>query len=87
MFGQLGKYVKKALGVENPEASRSTDPTAHSEGVGGVDRMGQLDPERDSALSKFEQIVGRLKERIKSCLDKIFRWNFGQPKNQHGIDS
>ena len=87
MFGQLGKYVKKALGVENPEAPRSTDATADSGGVKSVDRRGSLDPERDSALSEFQQIVGRLKERIKSCLDKIFRWNFGQPKNQHGIDS
>jgi len=87
MFEQLGEHVKEALGVKNPEAPRSTDPTAHSEGVEGVDRRGSLDPERDSALSRFQKTVGRLKERIKSCLDKIFRWNFGQPKNQHGIDS
>jgi len=87
MFEQLGEYVKKALGVENPEAPRLTGATADSEGVEGVDQRGSLDPERDSALSEFQQIVGRLKERIKSCLDKIFRWNFGQPKNQHGIDS
>ena len=87
MFEQLGEYVKKALGVENPEAQGSTDATADSEGVKNPDRRGSLNPERDSALSEFQQIVGRLKERIKSCLDKIFRWNFGQPKNQHGIDS
>ena len=61
MFEQLGEHVKEALGVKNPEAPRSTDPTAHSEGVEGVDRRGPLDPERDSALSKFQQTVGRLK--------------------------
>ena len=61
MFEQLGEYVKKALGVENPEASRSTDPTAHSEGVENPDRRGSLDPERDSALSRFQKTVGRLK--------------------------
>ena len=61
MFEQLGEYVKKALGVENPEAPRSTDVTADSEDFEGVDRRGPLDPERDSALSKFQQTVGRLK--------------------------
>ena len=61
MFGQLGKHVKKALGVENPGAPRSTDPTAHSEGVKNPDRRGSLDPERDSALSRFQKTVGRLK--------------------------
>ena len=87
MSEQLGEHVKEALGVKNPESPRSTGATADPKGVEGVDRRGPLDPERDSALSKFQQTVGRLKERIKSCLDKIFRWNFGQPKNQHGIDS
>ena len=87
MSEQLGEREKEGvLGVKNPEAQGSTDPTAHSEGVEGMDQRSQLDSERDSALSKFQQTVGRLKERIKSCLDKIFRWNFGQPKNQYGID-
>jgi len=61
MFEQLGEYVKKALGVENPEAQGSTDATADSEGVKSVDRRGSLDPERDSALSRFQKTVGRLK--------------------------
>jgi len=88
MFEQLGEHVEKGvLGVENPEVQGLTDATANSEGVKNPDRRGSLDPGRDSALSKFQQTVGRLKEKIKSCLDKIFRWNFGQPKNQHGIDS
>ena len=86
MSEQLGEREKEGvLGVKNPEAQGSTDPTAHSEGVEGMDQRSQLDSERDSALSKFQQTVGRLKERIKSCLDKIFRWNFGQPKNQYGV--
>ena len=88
MFKHLGEREKEGvLGVKNPEVPRSTDATADPKGVKNPDRRGSLDPERDSALSKFQQTVRRLKERIKSCLDKIFRWNFGQPKNQHGIDS
>ena len=46
MFEQLGEYVKKALGVENPEASRSTGATADSEDVEGVDQRGSLNSER-----------------------------------------
>ena len=52
-----------------------------------MDRRGSLDPERNSALSKLPQIAGRLKKRIEFYLNKIFSWNFGPPKNQHGIDS
>ena len=46
MSEQLGEYVKKALGVENPEASRSIDATADLEGVEGVDRSVSLNSER-----------------------------------------
>jgi len=61
MFEQLGEHVKEALGVKNPESPRSTDATADSGGVKSVDRRGSLDPERDSALSRFQKTVGRLK--------------------------
>jgi len=62
MFEQLGEREKEGvLGVKNPEAQGSTDATADSEGVEGVDRRGSLDPERDSALSRFQKTVGRLK--------------------------
>ena len=62
MFEQLGEREKEGvLGVKNPEASRSIDATADLEGVENPDRRGPLDPERDSALSKFQQTVGRLK--------------------------
>ena len=62
MFEQLGEREKEGvLGVKNPEVPRSTDATADSGGVKSVDRRGLPDPERDSALSRFQKTVGRLK--------------------------
>jgi hypothetical protein len=73
MFGQLGKYVKKALGVENPEASRSTDPTAHSEGVEGVDSSVSLNSEHWVLVAKnFREAIERLKSRIGFYFTVVF---------------
>ena len=52
MFKQPGEHVKKALGVENPEAPRSTDATAHSEGVEGVDSSVSLNSEHWVLVAK-----------------------------------
>jgi len=87
MFGQLGKYVKKALGVENPEAPRSTDPTAHSEGVEGVDSSVSLNSEHWVLVAKnFREAIERLKSRIGFYFTVVFSGKTEQrPKNQYGV--
>jgi len=87
MFEQLGEHVKEALGVKNPEAPRSTDPTAHSEGVEGVDRRGSLNSERWVLVVKnFREAIGRLKSRIGFYLTVVFSGKIEQqPKNQYGV--
>ena len=87
MFEQLGEYVKKALGVENPEAQGSTDATADSEGVKSVDRRGSLNSERWVLVVKnFREAIGRLKSRIGFYLTVVFCGKIVQlPKNQYGV--
>ena len=87
MFEQLGEHVKEALGVKNPEAPRSTDPTAHSEGVEGVDQRGSLNSERWVLVVKnFREAIDRLKSRIGFYLTVVFSGKIEQqPKNQYGV--
>ena len=87
MFEQLGEHVKEALGVKNPEAPRSTDPTAHSEGVEGVDSSVSLNSEHWVLVAKnFREAIERLKSRIGFYFTVVFSGKTEQrPKNQYGV--
>ena len=87
MSEQLGEHVKEALGVKNPEAPRSTDPTAHSEGVEGVDSSVSLNSEHWVLVAKnFREAIERLKSRIGFYFTVVFSGKTEQrPKNQYGV--
>ena len=75
MFEQLGEYVKKALGVENPEASRSIDATADLEGVEGVDRSVSLNSERWGLVVKnFREAIDQKLITYYIGFDKTLRF-------------